>query len=754
MSRPLSRRFFLAPAAALCVIAGAVAPQPAFAIATPNDTYPALVVASAPALTLDFTTMPWTNAKPITTFETLTTRTQARYATIARILFDGSNVYVAIHCEQRGTPIVTTQTTNNVGFGLDDFAGVGIDTTGNGQAYYFEVTPRGVRYQQAAESSRYNPFWTALAATQNGNWDALLVIPFAVLRTQNAPVQRWRVNIVRHIAALNENETWAYDPLMSDAGGNGFPQFGDARFWPYVDGIKVRGRAIRPKPRAELYALASAGGDRNIYQSATQLFAPQGTRNFGLDVNVPLTGTIAFVGALAPDFSNVEVDQQTISPQEFRRNLTEYRPFFAQGANYFAPISQTGINQAPNAIFYSPGIGPFTRGAKIEGTYGNQSIGVLNVEGAGFNDSVIAFKHSLPDRTFGYSFDAVSAHHQDGNLTAYPFADSDVTYDAMVGGRNLHNGLVYTAEYAAEDGTSVPGTSPRLAYKSEDFLDVHKQNYEVFTEYRDIGPKWNPIDGFTNVADIRGPGAFFDLSGNPPKQSPLKRAELFVFGDRLSDGSGAVHQADFQLNADLVFKNLLHLSGGPSFSALRLYGNGTALVGYDLGYTGGVTVPFNSHGFSVGYKDGTPTPYDFATSWGPFETFNGDGTVRPTYLRQYSFTTSRPLGQKLTLGLEYDGTLEAYPTQDANLRGHDGQQLRRISLGEALGPESNLSVSLRSISGTGGFALPGLNLAASYHRRFRNDSELFVNYGTPAATATLQRVIVKYVFRTGSGAGT
>jgi len=339
-------------------------------------------------------------------------------------------------------------------------------------------------------------------------------------------------------------------------------------------------------------------------------------------------------------------------------------------------------------------------------------------------------------------------------LTAYPFAASDVTYDAMVGGRNLRNGLVYTAEYAAENGTSIPGTTPRLAYKSENFLDVHKQNYEVFTEYRDIGPKWNPIDGFTNVADIRGPGAFFDFTGNPPKKSPLKRAEIFLFGDRLTDGSGAAHQADIFISGDLIFKNLLHLSGGPSFSSLRFYGSGTSLVGYDLGYTGGVTVPFNSHFVNVGYKDGTPTPYDFSTSWGPFETFNADGTLRPTYLRQYSLTTSRPLGQKFTLGLEYDGTLEAFPTQDPNVRAHDGQQLRRISLGEALGDESNLSVSLRSISGTGGFALPGLNLAASYHRRFHNDSELFINYGTPAAPATLQRIIVKYIFRAGSGAGT
>jgi hypothetical protein len=50
--------------------------------------------------------------------------------------------------------------------------------------------------------------------------------------------------------------------------------------------------------------------------------------------------------------------------------------------------------------------------------------------------------------------------------------------------------------------------------------------------------------------------------------------------------------------------------------------------------------------------------------------------------------------------------------------------------------------------------VPGLNLAASLHQRFRNDSELFINYGTPAANQTLQRLIVKYLVRIGSGAGT
>lgn len=80
--------------------------------------------------------------------------------------------------------------------------------------------------------------------------------------------------------------------------------------------------------------------------------------------------------------------------------------------------------------------------------------------------------------------------------------------------------------------------------------------------------------------------------------------------------------------------------------------------------------------------------------------------------------------------------------------------LRRFTVGTSFGANANASLSLRSINGTGGFATPGLNLAASYHVEFRTGNELFVNYGTPVASTTLYRFVVKYLMRVGGGAGT
>ncbi len=733
-------------------LAAALCGAPAAAAVDATKSLPAVYIAQPPPF--DLNTAPWTQAPLLEAFETVTTRTPARLPTFARIVFDANNVYVTIHAVQTGTPLTATQTTNNVGFGIDDYAGVGIDTTGNGQTYYFEATPSGVRYQQASESARYNPLWTARAKRVADGWDALLIVPLNVLRAGAGTTQRWRFNIIRHIAAINENETWAYDPLMTDAPNNGgFPQLTDSRYWPYVEGIKIAGNASRPKPRAELFALDSIGRDRKLFEQANGSFTPEGTRNYGLDVNLPIHGSISYVGAFAPDFSNVEIDQQTIAPQEFRRNLTEYRPFFAQGANFFTPTSLVGINQGPNLVWYSPNVGPFDQGHKIEGSFGLQQIGLLNVKGAGFDDSVLGYKHVLPNRTFSYSFDAVSAHHAGGNSTTSPFADNDTSYDGEIAGRDLKTGFVYALDYGVERGSAIPGTTPRLAYKTEDFVDVHKANYEVFLGYRGVGPMWNPIDGFTNLADLSGPIGYLNLAGNP-KGGMFKSVNLFVTADRFVDRSGAAHEADFNAVADLQLRNQLHVSAGPGFSAVRFYQNGLAPVGYTVGYAGGVTVPFYFHNVTLGYRDGTPKPVDLSVQWGPFTTFNADGTVRPTYLSLYTLSTSRPINRRLSIGFEYDGTLETFPTANPMVSAHDGQNLRRVSLTDSLGDESNLSVSLRSISGNGGFASPGINLAAAFHQRFSNGSELFVNYGTPAANVTVQRWIVKYLIRMGSGAGT
>lgn len=725
---------------------------PALAAAGPGNAFPA-ARAAAPLPAHPAITAPgWAAGAlaPPGGWIDLTTRAAAPLGTRVWMLYDEHNLYVAFRCEQRGTPITATQSTNGIGFGSDDFAGVGIDTSGNGSlGYFFETTPRGVRYQQAEENVRYRPQWTAAAAVSDGGWSAVLIIPLDALRIHAGSPQNWRINFIRSIAATADHYTFAYDGLMQDGPvGEGWPTYGNLRFWPSWTGIRVTGvkGSARPKPRAEVYALESFGRDRNLFQQANGAFAPQQVRVTGIDVSYPLTHTINFVGTLNPDFSNVEIDQQTIAPQEFGRFLQEYRPFFAQGASFLNPNPNPF---GPDEIFYSPSVGPFDRGEKVEGTYGLQSFGLLNFRGYDvttgntFDDTAFGFAHALPDRTFQYWADGVFAHHS-------LFGD-DSTAEAGVKGRNLRNGFVWSFDTAVEHGSWVPQGTAQSSYG---FVDVHKPYYEVNLEYADLSPNYDPIDGFTANSDIRGFTLFVNTTGS---LKWMKNFNVFATADRYFDRSGAVHQADADVSIQATFKNGFSLDGiGPQIGELRSYAAAppasgqtcdspelprTYFTGYPQ-YLCGRTDTYNLFAIPVGYGDGTSRPIDASVSFGNFGYQN--------YLHLYSLSTSRPLGRYLTLGAEFAGSVERNTVTGAL----DSQWLRRLTLGAELGPDENLTVSLRGINGAGGFAIPGVNLAAAYHRRFRNGNELYLNFGTPAAPYTLDRTIFKYVFHFGGDPGT
>lgn len=666
----------------------------------------------------------WQKAVTATGFHDLTTRTPAKLQTTAYLLYDDTNLYVAFVAVQDGVPIHAQQTTNNIGFGQDDLVGVGFDTSAAGTSvYYFETTPRGVRYQQGTESSRYAPPWDVQTAVQGSSWSAMLTIPLKDLRAAGGKDRTWRINFIRNVAGVAEHYTWAYDGLMQDGQPPGWPALTDARWWPALHGLNIAASAARPKPRAEIYGLESIGKDRNVFQQSNNTFGTQNVRNYGLDFVYPFTSTIAAVGTLNPDFSNVEVDQQTIVPQEFQRNLAEYRPFFAQGAQYLTNSSFPlgGPILVGDQVLYTPSIGTFDRGFKVEGTYGQQQLGALSVRstfpGARLDDQAFSFKHALQDRTFLYWVNSVLAHHDIGD---------DSAVESGIAGRNLKTGFVWAYDQTLEERRLSIDPQHQFAYGRAGFIDVHKPNYEWQLGYQDISPGFGPIDGFTSVNDVRGPFAASDFTTSIFN---LKTWTGFFAVDRFLSRTGTVHSADFFGTTDFYLKDLFHINLQQSTSTLN-----------DPVITGGVALPFNQSSFTLGYRDGTPSPLDFTYGAGPFSTF---------YLQQFNVFTTRPIGTHFNISLTYAGTHER-----SSAMGVDGQILRSIALGESFGPETNLTLALRSINGNGGFATPGVNFAAGLHNRFKSGSELFLSYGTPAAPITLDRFIIKYLWRIGGGAGT
>jgi hypothetical protein len=680
-------------------------------------------------------------------FHDITTRALAPFKTTAYLLYDAANLYIGFDVQQPRLPITATQTTNDVGFGLDDFVGIGIDTSGNGATvYYFSTTPRGTRYEEASESTRYQPLWHVAARRDGARWKAVLTIPLKALHTSSAATQSWRFNFVRGVAAVGDHYTWAYDGTMQDGSTPQWPPFGDSQFWPHLTGLRnLASSGFGDRARANIYGLGSAGGNRKLFEQANGTFAPETQRVAGIDLSYALTNTIHFVSTVNPDFSNVETDQQSIAPQEFRRVLTEYRPFFAEGNSFLSPTSPSGGAFTPNnQIFYSPSIGPFDRGAKLEGSFGQQSFGVLSFRGYDettnneFDDIAYGYTHATPSQTFAYWSDGVLAHHSS--------AGDDTSFEAGTNFHNLHTGLAGGIDEAFESGSYVP--DPGHARQLNIIGEMRKPNYDLVADWEDVTPNYNPIDGYTGISDIRGWVDAINLNGS----SPGIKSYTFTLGsDRFYDDSEAIHQADV-LAMLTAHVNQLSMGFGPRTGELRSYSQSApGPLGCDdpalvrTSYTGfphyycGETDRFNQLTLNLGYRDGTPAPIDFGAEQGPF----GDA-----FLHQYTLSTARQLGTHLSLSAEYAGT---YGRTIANGQ-LNSQWLRLISVGESLGTDSNVSLELRSINGVvdGLTTVPGVNLAASYHRKFPNGDELYVAYGTPAATQTIDRFIVKFILHLGA----
>lgn len=368
--------------------------------------------------------------------------------------------------------------------------------------------------------------------------------------------------------------------------------------------------------------------------------------------------------------------------------------------------------------------------------------GYSEVTGRDFSDIAYGYLHALPDQSFRYWSDGVLAHDS--------FAGSDATAEVGASAMNLKSGINGGIDQSWEGGSYVP-----YLHRAQDldaFAAVTKPNYNYTVNYQSIAPNYSPMLGFTTISDIRGLETFLVTNGSLPF---TKSVQTLTAVDRFFDESGAAHQADFAVKSIFTLKNQLSLalvyhdgltrsyatqaptrSEGCSSSSIPR----TSYTGYPNYYCP-LTQHFLNRGVTLGYRDGTPFPIDVSYAEGPF------GGV---YLHQYGSSLSRQLGRRLSFSINYDGT---YASSNGVLT---SQWLRRFSVSEALGADSSVSIEYRVINGTIAVVPqpPGANLAVSFYDLLRNGNTLYLSYGTPAASQSLNRFIVKYIFDSGGGAGT
>ena len=652
-----------------------------------------------------------------------TYRKPAAEDTIVHIGMYGNAIYVAFESQQR-EPLVATQVTDGTGVLTGDAVMVHLWPNGlSGFAYWFATNVYGARDQYSSENSAYAPSWTAYGRRTANGYTAILKIPLSTMHVQKGAA--WRAQFHRIVTASNSNYVWELDPQQAS--------FIDGRYGGHVAGIASVGVASL-RPRLQIYGLgafasAAAGGS---------------TSRAGADFSIPVTATTSVFGTAHPDFSNVEIDQQSISPTEFARRFSEVRPFFTQAASNF---NQQVTFNTPMSSLYTPAIPTFRDGFGVEGRQGTVSFGAFNASGYSRDDNALALSASDALQRLTFTFQRVGVDTSAAGTDGF----HDLVNQEGLSFLNPRSHLMFYANNATESGTAV--TSAANASYQDIGGMYQTATTMIGAALQKMGPQFNPADGYANQPPGEpGIAGYTVYASRQINYSPTARILDVAFSadiDRYHGPSGGVNQADFSDQVRVDFKDLITATAMQGISSLQTCATVTATSCQQA------FLPYNGGGISLGYAVNTAHASSISYMTGGYY----HGTLS-SWLR----TIALPLSRRAALTLEADETAYA-----SHLKGEpDSKQwLDRASFSYQFNSAVSANFGVRRIIGTNqpfAFAPFGpsniftpvmvnaSNVSAALHF-FRGNNELYVVYGDPNQLSTVPALFVKLIRYVGAGKG-
>lgn len=705
----------------------------------------------------------WQSGVEIAGFTNVLTRAPATESTRARILVDSTHLYVSIVCEQ-SQPIHSLAGSQSAQFAQDDFAGVGVDTSGNGETvYYFGVTPAGAKYALTNTTTHYESNWTAVSTVVPNGWQTVLIIPFNAMLLRSDKIQTWRINVVRHIAHTDEDLTWAFDPLMrvtedfskhetASTGqqsispfnaGTGlvnsattvaaatttdrqaWPKLSDARFWPQLVGVPVSSALARSIATVSVGGLATTGQYFRYFPSTatvTSRWVPQ---------NDPWASYAARLTVLLATLNlAVQGNEEPLIPNIYTADPYQPRPALDTGGFAFLParLPVVGAAQQTDNLISTYSLGSLTHAYKFYGTFGDQALDVTNAVGSGFNDTLFGLRHDAPSERFSWWVHGATTHHSGGYLGLNTFLGNDTSGEVGISGR-MDNGFVYLASYASDAGTyqifgtTVP-TAPGAGQKQLVSVGLERPNYDVHVVYRDVGPQFMPQDGSVNLADVHGFAVQSSYSAAGSPRSGIRGYTIRAFGERDFDRSGAVHQTEADLSGALQTKTLT-IGAGEYLLTRAAYAGAlypSPLVGFPT-YLGRLYARLGSTSLLVGLTPGAPTSVQMAYSYGP------NVVLTPAFSQGTQSTWTLLAQAPLPFGsvrVGYGANAQYYPQS----LGPVGQTLRYVSVLRPISKEAAAVLAFQNVAGSPtGPSAPSSILSAFVTSHPRPGQELSFGYG-------------------------
>ncbi|HUY11234.1 MAG TPA: hypothetical protein VMV73_03135 [Candidatus Dormibacteraeota bacterium] len=660
----------------------------------------------------------WSEATKLTLpWDIVHNRTSSERTTL-RIASDGRALYLRFDASQR-EPIAASQHTNNVGQGSDDEVWIDVWPNGNdGYFYQFLATPNGTHYAYSSENSDFSPTWKSEGVERNGGYTVTMSIPFDIMR--NARSGTWKVQFVRFIHATGEEQVWSYSRTQpqQDAYGNADYALAGEMLVPAPKGVAL----AAPKARLALYALG---------ESAAQSLGGS-TSRVGADLSIPIAPTASLFATFHPDDSNVELDQQSISPSVFQRYYSEVRPFFTQAASFYNNFNCVACPM--NALLYTPAIPTPREGYAIEGKHGPFGFASFDALGDGRNDLASEFGYSSPDSRWQSSIERTSV-----NMPGFV----DNATEAGTSYSDLKHMSAYF-NYGNDSGTNV------LQGNQSQYYDLgggwFSQTFGFGGALRKIGSYYDPADGFVSHPGIAGYALFNAKIWDFDKNSKLASIGLSGFLDRYQGPTDGIAQSDNQLLLDVLTKSALDLQVYTGSDYWRFGSTLTPISqngGFSLTYHSGLQTnnpgQFPYHGSSA-----TPTSINYST--GRYGSGRLDTWFRNTTMR---------LGNRGSLIVALDDTAQFEPSTASNIQWFDS-----VSYAYQIARNSSFAIGIRRVLGdpplpNGGGNCVGrcTNLSLAYHLRLRH-AEFYLAYGNPNTLSTAPQAIFKVIFYAGAEKGT
>ena len=292
--------------------------------------------------------------------------TAAAVETVAYVVEDGSNLYVAFDAKDPEPTKIRAYLRDRDSAWDDDFVGIVVDTYGDERrAFEFFVNPLGVQMDLTQddvndnEDDSWDAIWDSAGVISDSGFVVEMRIPLSQLR----------------FPRIDGKQTWGIDLL---------------RFYPRDSRYRISNNAQDRNVNCYLCQLqkvqglenAEPGRDLEIVPTLTAskvdttsdpgilpLQSGDTDADAGLSVRWGVTPDMTANLAINPDFSQIEADSAQLDVNnQFALFFPEKRPFFLEGADYFT---------SPFRAVFTRTVADPSVGAKLTGKRSNNTYGLF-----------------------------------------------------------------------------------------------------------------------------------------------------------------------------------------------------------------------------------------------------------------------------------------------------------------------------------------------------------------------------------------